>query len=129
MNILPAPDTDGRGDLGALYDTLGLDELSEDQRALVEDLHDERDDDTGCWRGDGDEIFFFVKDDLSDPDCESVFHPFDVDVIEEKSNCKIQQIVQYRSYRFGISYSIPTCITSSAIFCEKKKSLQHNRRE
>ena len=48
MNILPAPDTDGRGDLGALYDTLGLDELSEDQRALVEDLHDERDDDTGC---------------------------------------------------------------------------------
>lgn len=89
---LPPPDKDERGDLGTPYDIHGLAELSDDQRALVEDLHDDLPDDldeeTGCWRDD-DEIFFLEKDEFSDPCCESVFHPFVAGVIEEKSNYKI----------------------------------------
>lgn len=43
---------------------------------MVDDLGEE----TGCERED-DEIFFFEKEELPDPCCESVFHPCDVDAI------------------------------------------------
>ena len=52
------------------------DRPSDDQCLVVDDLGEE----TGCERED-DEIFFFEKEELPDPCCESVFHPCDVDAI------------------------------------------------
>lgn len=92
MNILlPDPPND---EIDGRYDDLEL-VRPVDQRALVDDLPvllvpcDDREDVLAFSRRgellserDEDPIFFLEKDDLSDPCCESVFHPLDVGVIE-----------------------------------------------
>lgn len=55
----------GRDCLDEVFDNLDLKEFPDNQRALVDDLPEDLDEEDHCERED--EIFFLEKDELSDP--------------------------------------------------------------